>query len=186
MNILTALGTAIGPLKGINLAIEDMSPRDLKHYNIYEGKHVTLEFLDDLIVSGDIVTGTRSLKGKITLIKFKNCTVKHKGKELFTPDMGVYHMAVGRAVVSVFSGPADNASFNRIIKQPFSNQSVDKTPSLTKLESLYIKVDELFEEKLDESEINAISSELFKSYKKEWLLRLKLVEVLQQHDCQNF
>ena len=147
--------------------------RDLKQYNIYEGKHVTLEFLDDLIVSGDIVTGTRSLKGKITLIKFKNCMVKHKDKELFTPDMGLYHMAVGRAVVSVFSGPADNASFNRIIKQPFSNQSVDKTASLVKLESLYNRVDQLFDLKaLDESEIIAISSELLKCNRKEWLLRL--------------
>lgn len=178
-------GTALGPLKGINLAIEDMSPRDLKHYNIYEGKHITLEFLDDLLVSGDIVTGTRSLKGKITLIKFKNCTVKHKDKVLFSPDMGVYHMAVGKAVVSVFSGPADNTSFNRIIKQPFSNQTVDKTSSLIKLESLYNKVDQLFDLKTtDEAEIAAISSELLASYEKEWLLRLRLVELLQKHDCQ--
>ncbi len=116
-------GTALGPLKGINLAIEDMSPRDLKHYNIYEGNRVVLEFLDDLTVSGDIVTGTRSLKGKITLIKLANCSVKHKDKVLFTPDMGIYHMAVGKEVVSVFSGPADNGSFNRIIKQPYSNHS---------------------------------------------------------------
>lgn len=178
-------GTALGPLKGINLAIEDMSPRDLKHYNIYEGKHVTLEFLDDLIVSGDIVTGTRSLKGKITLIKFKNCTVKHKERKMFKPDMGVYHMAVGQAVVSVFSGPADNASFNRIIKQPFSNHSLDKTSSLIELESLYNKVDQLFNLKtIDQAEIVEISSELLKSYKNEWLLRLRLVELLKKHDCQ--
>ena len=178
-------GTALGPLKGINLAIEDMSPRDLKHYNIYEGKNVTLEFLDDLTVSGDIVTGTRSLKGKITLIKFKNCTVKHKDRKMFTPDMGLYHMAVGQAVVSAFSGPADNASFDRIIKQPYSNHSLDKTSSLIELESLHNKVDHLFNLKtIDEAEIVEISSELIKNYKKEWLLRLRVVELLKKHDCQ--
>src|SRR5690606_15504359 len=37
-------GSPIGKLKGINLAIEDMSPRDLKAYAIYEGERVTLEF----------------------------------------------------------------------------------------------------------------------------------------------
>ena len=37
-------GSPIGKLKGINLAIEDMSPRDLKHYNIYEDERVCLEF----------------------------------------------------------------------------------------------------------------------------------------------
>jgi phenylalanine-4-hydroxylase len=33
-------GTPIGKLKGINLAIEDMGPRDLKAYNIFEGEHI--------------------------------------------------------------------------------------------------------------------------------------------------
>ena len=31
-------GSPIGKLKGINLHIEDMSPRDLKAYGIYEGE----------------------------------------------------------------------------------------------------------------------------------------------------
>jgi phenylalanine-4-hydroxylase len=37
-------GSPIGKLKGINLAIEEMSPRDLCAYDIYEGEQVTLEF----------------------------------------------------------------------------------------------------------------------------------------------
>src|SRR5690606_24241413 len=37
-------GSTIGKLKGINLAIVDMSPRDLKAYNIYEAHNVQLEF----------------------------------------------------------------------------------------------------------------------------------------------
>ena len=37
-------GSPIGKLKGINLAIEDMSPRDLKAYGIYEGEKTALEF----------------------------------------------------------------------------------------------------------------------------------------------
>ena len=36
-------GSPVGKLKGINLAIEDMSPRDLKAYGVYEGERVTLE-----------------------------------------------------------------------------------------------------------------------------------------------
>src|SRR5690606_40622707 len=46
-------GSPIGKLKGINLAIEDMSPRDLMAYDIYEGKKVTLEFEGDITVSGE-------------------------------------------------------------------------------------------------------------------------------------
>ena len=64
-------GSPIGKLKGINLAIEDMSPRDLNAYAIYEGEQVTLEFEGDIKVSGEIITGTRNIQGKILLIKFK-------------------------------------------------------------------------------------------------------------------
>ena len=65
---LNGFGSPIGKLKGINLAIEDMSPRDLAAYNIYEEKAVTLEFEGNIKVSGEIITGKRNLQGKIILI----------------------------------------------------------------------------------------------------------------------
>ena len=91
-------------------------------------------------------------------------------------------------MVSVFSGPADNASFNRIIKQPFSNQSVDKTASLVKLESLYNRVDQLFDLKaLDESEIIAISSELLKCNGKRMVIKIETYRVVTKNTIvQNF
>ncbi len=76
-------GSPIGKLKGINLAIEDMSPRDLKAYDIYESGKVTLEFEGNIVVSGEIITGSRNLQGEIILISFKNCTVTHGETILF-------------------------------------------------------------------------------------------------------
>src|SRR5690606_33931032 len=58
-------GSPIGKLKGINLAIEDMSPKDLKAYHIYEGQKTTLHFEGDIVVSGEIITGIRNLQGKL-------------------------------------------------------------------------------------------------------------------------
>ncbi|NJW55454.1 phenylalanine 4-monooxygenase, partial [Salinimicrobium sp. CDJ15-91] len=37
-------GSPVGRLKSINLAIEDMGPRDLRAYDIYEGEQVNFEF----------------------------------------------------------------------------------------------------------------------------------------------
>jgi len=104
-------GSPIGKLKGINLAIEDMSPRDLGAYNIYEGKEVTLEFEGNIVVKGEIITGSRNLQGEIILISFKNCTVTYGETVLFQPEWGIYDMAVGKKIVSAFSGPADSNSF---------------------------------------------------------------------------
>src|SRR5690606_24722891 len=105
-------GSPIGKLKGINIAIEDMGPRDLKAYNIYEGEEVSLEFEGGVKVEGKIITGTRNLSGKIILITLGNCRVSHKGEILFRPEWGAYHMAVGKKVTSAFNGPADLGSFD--------------------------------------------------------------------------
>jgi phenylalanine-4-hydroxylase len=116
-------GSPIGKLKGINLAIEDMSPKDLKAYGIYEAENVTLEFEGDITVSGKIITGSRNLQGAIILICFENCTVTHKDTILFKPEWGKYDMAVGKKVVSAFSGPADCKSFDLITHLPNSTNS---------------------------------------------------------------
>ena len=45
-----------------------MSPRDLKAYNIFEGQTITLDFEGGIKIHGDIITGTRNLRGEIILI----------------------------------------------------------------------------------------------------------------------
>ncbi len=176
-------GSPIGMLKGINLAIEDMSPRDLKAYNIYEGETVTLEFEGDITVSGEIITGSRNLQGEIILISFKNCTVKHGEIFLFQPEWGIYDMAVGKKVVSAFSGPADVNSFDLITHVPSSQTIKAKKSDLrTELEHLYKKVRNVRENnKLDES-LKNIFQELKTNHPKDWLLPLELIEILKERN----
>jgi phenylalanine-4-hydroxylase len=176
-------GSPIGMLKGINLAIEDMSPRDLKAYDIYEGKTVTLEFEGDITVSGEIITGSRNLQGEIILISFKNCTVTHRETVLFQPEWGHYDMAVGKKVVSAFSGPADVNSFDLITHVPSSTTiKAKKTDERTELENLYRKVRNVRENnKLDES-LKNIFNNLKVNHPKDWLLPLELVEILKERD----
>ncbi len=81
-------GSPIGSLKGINLAIEDMSPRDLRAYAIYEGENISLEFEGGVKVEGEIITGTRNLQGKIIIISFKNCTVTYNDEVVISAGMG--------------------------------------------------------------------------------------------------
>ncbi|MEO2067496.1 MAG: aromatic amino acid hydroxylase, partial [Flavobacteriaceae bacterium] len=107
-------GSPIGKLEGVNLAIEDMSPKDLVAYGIVEGKHIELNFEGGVRVVGKIITGKRDLQGKILLISFKDCKVTYNDKVLFKPDWGIYDMAVGKKIVSVFSGPASDESFDEI------------------------------------------------------------------------
>ena len=131
-------GSPIGKLKGINIAIEDMAPRDLKAYKIYEGEEVRLEFEGGVVVEGRIITGTRNLLGKIVLITFEECTVSCEGRQLFLPDWGLYHMAVGAELISAFNGPADLLSFNLISHElEPSHGETEKDPAQVQQEALY-------------------------------------------------
>ncbi len=182
-NHAEGFGSPIGRLKGINLAIEDMSPRDLQAYAIYEGEQITLEFEGDITVSGEIITGSRNLRGEIILISFKNCTVKYGEKILFQPEWGIYDMAVGKKVVSAFSGPADANSFDLITHVPSSTTiKAKKTDERTELEHLYRKVRNIRENDKHDESLKNIFLELKANHPKDWLLPLELIEILKDRD----
>ena len=174
-------GSPIGKLKGINLAIEDMSPRDLSAYAIYEGEKITLEFEGNITVSGEIITGSRNLRGEIILISFKNCTVTHNETILFHPDWGKYDMAVGKKIISAFSGPADVNSFDLITHVPSSETiKSKKTAEKTELEHLYQNIRNLREGKTSELPLETVFEIVSEKHPNDWLLSVEIAELLQK------
>jgi len=176
-------GSPIGSLKGINLAIEDMSPRDLRAYAIYEGENVILEFEGGVKVEGEIITGTRNLQGKIIIISFKNCTVTHNNKILFQPEWGRFDMAVGKEIISAFAGPADHQSFDLITHTPSSTTiKSEKTAEKEELESLYESVRNIRNGENTKFSLNAAFDILKKHHPKDWLLSVEIYELAIEND----
>ncbi len=180
-------GSPIGKLKGINLAIEDMSPRDLKAYNIYEGEQVVLDFEGAIRVKGKIVTGTRNLMGEIILITFDQCTVTHKDKVLFEPGQGLYHMAVGEKITSAFNGPADLKSF-RLITHKISSKTEKSQLSgdIQKLERYYQQVRDYREGTNTTISRNKVFKVVREEYPNDWLLSVELYELAKNNDDREF
>jgi len=176
-------GSPIGKLKGINLAIEEMSPRDLCAYDIYEGEQVTLEFEGNIIVKGEIVTGSRNLQGEILLIKFKNCTVTYNDTVLFQPEWGLYDMAVGKKVISAFSGPADVNSFD-MINHIASSHTIKqkKSPEREELEKLYLSVRNSRENKTATTTLKEAFASVSANHPKDWLLSIEIAELAKKED----
>ncbi len=173
-------GSPIGKLKGINLAIEDMSPKDLEIYGIYEGKKTTLLFEGNIKVEGEVITGKRDLQGKILLISFKNCTVTHNETILFHPNWGVYDMAVGKEIVSAFAGPASVKSFKNLGKVSTHNtQKISYSAKELELHTLYKKVADVRESNTKDIEtLTQILKTLKTSFPKDWLLPLEIYELV--------
>jgi phenylalanine-4-hydroxylase len=176
-------GSPVGMLKGINLAIEDMSPRDLRAYDIYEGEQITLEFEGNIKVSGEIITGTRNLQGEILIIKFKNCTVTHGETILFAPEWGIYDMVVGKKVTSAFSGPADVNSFDMITHVPSSTTIKPKfSAERIELENLYMNVRSYRENGTSEITLKEAFSIVSANHPKDWLLSIEIAEIAQKEN----
>jgi phenylalanine-4-hydroxylase len=172
-------GSPIGKLEGINMSIEDMSPKDLKEYGIIEGKKTTLNFESGVKVKGEIITGKRNLQGKIILISFKDCTVTFLNQVLFKPSLGIYDMVVGESIKSAFAGPASPDSFDDVYS--ISDKKTTKivySKSEEYLHVLYEKVRALRANKsLDEEIMSQIFAEVQTKYPKEWLILLELFEL---------
>ncbi|WP_237274369.1 aromatic amino acid hydroxylase [Tenacibaculum ovolyticum] len=172
-------GSPVGKLKGINLHIEDMSPRDLKAYGIYEGEEMMLEFESGVIVNGKVITGTRDLRGKILIVSLKDCTVTYKDQVLFRPEWGVYDMAIGKELVSAYSGPADVDSFGDLGK--VSETKTDKIQYSESDNKLYEMYDDVrrsrVEETVTEEKVMIIFKTLKSEYTTDWLLPLELYEL---------
>lgn len=172
-------GSPVGKLKGINLAIEDMFPKDLKVYGIFEGKKTTLEFEGNIKVEGEVITGIRDLRGKIQLISFKNCKVTHRETVLFNPSWGIYDMAVGKEIVSAFAGPASPASFPDLGKvSEEKTHKIQYSEEELHLHELYAEVAEIRNEDLNENRLKEIFFELKQDYPNDWLLPLEIFELV--------
>ncbi len=181
---MEGFGSPLGKLKGINLAIEDMFPKDLEVYGIYEGKKTTLMFEGDIKVEGEVITGKRDMKGKILLISFKNCMVTHNDKVLFRPEWGIYDMAVGKDIISAHAGPASVNSFKNL-----GEVSTTKTHKISyseeeiKLHIMYQDIAEMRKSGvLDFLKISLIFEKLKVNFTSDWLLPLEMYELVYHMD----
>ena len=172
-------GSPIGNLDGINISIEDMTPKDLEFYGIIEGKVTTLNFESGIKVKGKIITGKRDLQGKIILISFENCLVTFLNQVLFEPNSGIYDMAVGKSIKSAFAGPASPGSFSDVYSISEKKPSkIVYSKSEQYLHVLYEKVRALrINKSPDEELISEIFDEVQTKHPNEWLILLELFEL---------
>lgn len=174
----------LGKLKGINLSIENMGPRDLQAYNFYDGKPISFEFESGITVDGLNVTGLRNLNGKLMLIQFTDCTVKYNGEVLFSPDMGDFDMALGQEILSAFAGAADYLSF-KLEEHVISTTTIKQEVSDTERNLLerYREVRDMRESKeVSTQRLSEIFEDLCTTHPSDWLLSLEIYELVYEDD----
>ncbi len=170
-------GSPVGRIKNMNKPPRYMEDSDLKLLGLEQGKRGKLEFESGLLVDGLLKSVLRK-EGNLLLLSFIDCTVTYQDKVLFEPAWGVYDMAVGENIVSVFSGPADANAFGLEFPVPAEKtHKINYNTEQRALHTLYGELRHLREQGIANGELPAIWQKLKALSKQEWLLPLELVEI---------
>ncbi|MDB4496029.1 aromatic amino acid hydroxylase [Flavobacteriaceae bacterium] len=172
------ISSPLGKLKNIELAIEDMGPNDLKTYHFHDGEWLSFEFESGIKVEGLNITGIRNAKGKLILIRLKDCTITYKEEFLFLPKHGIYDMIISKDIVSAFAGAADSNSFPNLYAES-STKTIKKitSKSTVSLEKYYGSLRKYRNQNTNDPEfLEDLFEKIIVQYPAEWLLLLEIME----------
>ena len=171
-------GSPVGKLMGHAKPLEFQSDSDLANSGIVIGQSVVLEYESGVRVVGLLKSIIRK-QGKLILMTFDQCMVTLRDHVLFSPAWGLYDMAVGEKIVSVFSGPSDAAAFGLSYPVPVEKtHKIRHTSKALKLHELYQEMAIVREKTFNLPEIEKLWNELINNYPDEWLLVLEIYEFL--------
>ncbi len=175
-------GSPVGKLAELPQCLSVYSVDELKNAGIRLDTYCQLEFLSGISVHGRLRHIERRNHRNL-LLSFEDCTVRDRhGQILFDPAWGIYDMAVGARIESVYGGAADRESF-----QLYRNQATTQTrPRITadaeeqQLMNLYAQLRRHRESGTPKADaLHALLDQLA-AYPDEWLIRLELRELLPQ------
>jgi phenylalanine-4-hydroxylase len=176
-NHLDGFSTIIGKIKNRDQSVSDLTDVELMTLK-------TIEFESGITLQGEFVKSHRE-NGKALIVTFRNCTVKSEENEiLFDPSWGIFDLACGDEVISVFGGAADRKKYltkTGGFKQSPQIPKCNLTEENKTLNQLYARVRELREQKASGHDLDMaltlIQKELDKDFPEDWLLRLELLEL---------
>jgi phenylalanine-4-hydroxylase len=169
-------GSPAGRIEGTSTPPERMTDEQINAFTDKEGI-TTFRFESGVEVCG-MVSYTRRHKGLVTLISFTGCRVTIGAHTLFDPDWGIYDMAVGEKITSVFPGPADPSSWG--LRYPVPRTKTHKIVHGDRelhLHSLYRLVRGLRDSGEGDGQLRDIWEMIAKGYPEEWLLPLEILEL---------
>jgi phenylalanine-4-hydroxylase len=177
-------GSPVGKWKQTPTAPELLTNDQLHALGIVVGKKAKIEFVGGVVVSGK-VEKILHRDGKLLLITFSKCNAKYHDRVLFEPEWGVYDMAVGERISSVFNGASDKDAYNQVALIP--KERTIKVPSDAKrrrLENLYAQVRKIRESKTGYERLGEIWETQQAEHPEDWLLSMEIFEILDTTDQQ--
>lgn len=170
----------VGRLKGIDKTLEDLSMNELEDIGIKAGSSAMLTFESGITVIGTVDHIHRN-GDKTLLITFAGCTVTGTdGGLVFDPSWGVYDMAVGEKIISVYCGAADKDAFVEIGYKPKTETFHPTYDARTKeLHRLYQQVRDCRQGHSNYNYLGNVWHQLRQYHHEDWLCPMEILEILE-------
>ena len=173
--------TPVGLIKGFKKCLSLTSPQERQTLGLIDGEQVQLVFESGICVKGQL-KHSHEEEGRLLLLSFDNCTVSHKDKTLFDPEWGVFDMAVGTSVSSVYGGAADEDSYGATTE--FVNKEIplkDYNEKEIQRHKIYQAIRDVRslspdKDKQKESTLHSCLLELNELFPTDWLAYLEIYE----------
>ncbi|MES2857226.1 MAG: aromatic amino acid hydroxylase [Bdellovibrionota bacterium] len=181
-------GSPLGALHDLNKDLQDLTDAELSAAGMKNGANCELRFRSGIAVRGIVKSTTRTgdLK-KLVLISFTDCTVSRGETTFFKPEWGVFDMAVGHRIASVFGGPADRTAYGET--EDFEAKVIPRktwSPIFKYKHSIYAEIRDLrsrmqtpgFKHDIKVSdELEKIYAKVEADFPHDWLSRLEILEL---------
>ncbi len=171
-------GSPVGKLKNATKSLEDFTAADLLSAGIIVDKVVALTFENGILVEGKLVSQIY-MEEKLVILSFADCKVTDKeGQVFFEPAWGMFDMAIGDAIVSVFNGSADK---NALEDQLYVSEQPTHQPNYTakdlQYQSLFKQIRAYREHSKTDDALNHIWQNIKSNFETDWLGAMELLEL---------
>ncbi|MCX6267521.1 MAG: aromatic amino acid hydroxylase [Bacteroidetes bacterium] len=178
-------GSPVGKIRNLSVPLEEFSEEELDQIGLTNGEPVNLEFESGVTVNGRVL-GKTICDGHLVMLSLHGCRVTYEGKALFEPDWGTYDMAVGKSIVSVFSGPADADAFGLSYPAPEEKtHKIRHDEKSKRLHLLYQRVRDIREQNCSFALLPELWQELHREHPGDWLCALEILELLKEKQIED-
>jgi phenylalanine-4-hydroxylase len=171
-------GSPVGKLKGASKSLEDYTTADLISAGIIVDQVIALTFENGILVEGKLV-GQTFMEDKLILLSFADCKVTdNEGNVFFEPAWGMFDMAIGHAIISVFNGSADKNAIEDqlyVSEQPTYQQNY--TAKDLQYQSLFKQIRTYREQGKSDNSLNEIWQGIQNEFESDWLGAMELLEL---------
>jgi phenylalanine-4-hydroxylase len=171
-------GSPVGKLKDATKSLEDYTTADLISAGIIVDQVIAMTFENGILVEGKLV-GQTFMEDKLVLLSFADCKVTdNEGNVFFEPAWGMFDMAIGHAIVSVFNGTADKNAIEDqlyVSEQPTYQQNY--TAKDLQYQSLFKQIRDYREQGKSDDSLNEVWQQIKNDFETDWLGAMELLEL---------